>query len=130
MIMKKPFLFIPLLLTFASCEDSREADLADLTQERLRIIAFAQSGQCGGNAGCRFLGLGSKPCGGPWEYLVYATSIDTLQLYQMVLSYNIGQDTYNRKWNIGSDCSVPQPPDSVVCVNGACTGYWNGVPGG
>lgn len=128
--MKKAFLMILGSMTLVACEDSRELDKAVLDRERQQIITFARSGQCGGMAGCGFIGLGSKPCGGPWEYLTYATSIDTTQLFEMVLNYNVSEYAYNRKWNIGSDCSIPQPPDSVVCVSGMCTGYWNGVPGG
>ncbi len=28
---------------------------------------------CGGDGDCRYIGLGAKPCGGVWEYLVYST---------------------------------------------------------
>lgn len=108
--------------------DSQKDERASLDARKQLIVSFAKSGQCEGNAGCRYAGLGSKACGGPQEILVYSTSVDTVKLLQMISQYNADEGQYNRKWGVISDCSTPQSPDSLVCVNGVCVGYWNGVP--
>jgi len=118
-----------LLIAVLSCEEgTREFDRAALDAQRQEILALASSGQCQDNSQCTFRGLGSKPCGGPWEYVVYSTSIDTQRLFTMINEYNQNEDAYNRKWGIYSDCSIPPSPDSVGCLNGVCVKYRNGTP--
>ena len=50
---------------------------------------------CGEEYECRYIGVGSKPCGGPWEFLFYTTSIDTLELQSLVAAYNALEADYN-----------------------------------
>ena len=117
------------ILVGGSCETlTPESDRGALDARRQEIIAFAKSGTCTANSQCRFTGLGSKPCGGPREFIVYSTSLDTVKLFQMIAQYNQDEDAYNRKWGLVSDCSLPPLPDSIACVNGVCVKYRNGVP--
>ncbi len=118
-----------LLGTLASCDEpTRESDRAALDAQRKEILAFAASGQCTGNSECQYMGLGSKPCGGSWEFIVYSTSLDTQRLFAMVKEYDQNEDAYNRRWKIVSDCSMTPMPDSVGCLNGVCVKYRNGTP--
>ena len=69
---------------------------------------------------CRVIPYGSKPCGGPWTYLVYSTeNVDPTVLAELVETYNHLEELYNQRHGMGSDCSEPiQPP--VVRQNGRC----------
>ncbi len=108
-------------------EFTREEEGSLLAKQKQEIIAFAKSGVCSVNSQCRYAGLGSKPCGGPWSYVVYSTSVDTNKLVSKVSFYNAAEDRYNRKWGIYSTCDVTPPPDSIRCLKGVCVGYQNGM---
>lgn len=92
------------------------------------IISFAASSSCDGGSQCRFIGLGSKTCGGPLVYLVYSTSLDTVKLLSMVQTFDSMQMAFDDRWDIGSDCIVPNLPDSIRCIEGHCRGFWDGRP--
>lgn len=128
MYSKKSLVLIMLAIMFESCDEpTLESDRALLDVQRQEIIVFAKLGKCMDDSQCGLRGLGSKPCGGPWEYIVYSTSIDTQRLFQMITRYNQNEDAYNRKWGIPSDCSLAPFPDSVGCLNGVCVKYRDGV---
>ena len=120
---------ICVLLLFTSCDqDSKESEKQALDEEKENILSFLQTGKCTDDGGCLFIGLGTKACGGPQEYVVYSASLDSAQVLGMIAGYNAMEDAYNKKWGIVSDCSVPTPPGSVRCLNGICVAYWNDVP--
>lgn len=106
-------------------QKSREEEKMILDKTREEIVALSISAPCTPESTCLWIGLGSKPCGGPWSYLVYPSSIDTVLLLKKVSTYNAAESAYNAKWSVMSDCSVANPPDSVSCVDGKCTGYPN-----
>jgi hypothetical protein len=60
---------------------------------------------------CKLIPFGSKPCGGPWSYLVYSTlKTDETRLKQLVREFNQQQKKMNEESKIMSDCAVaPQP---------------------
>lgn len=129
--MKKPiskFILAPLclLLLFSTqCEDditppTQEDELQELIDLKTEIENFASTPICDDTFECKFIALGSKPCGGPWSYLVYSTSIDTNRLESLVEGYNQKESIYNTKWNIASDCALVNPPTSVTCENNIC----------
>lgn len=121
------FITALLIILFVSCDEStRESDRAVLYTQKREIISLANSGQCTANSECKFIGIGSKPCGGPWNYIVYSTSIDTQRLFRMITQYDQNEDSYNRKWGLASDCSMAPAPDSVGCLDGRCAMYRNG----
>src|SRR2546422_8209381 len=121
--------FLIALVIAPACEKelTRDEERALLDSRKAEIVSFAKSGQCTGGSQCCYTGLGSKPCGGSWQYVVYYSSLDTQKLFQMISKYDQDEASYNRKWGIISDCSLPPPPDSVGCVNGRCIAYRNGV---
>lgn len=120
-------LFLPLCFVMAQAGKTQPEEKKLLGVRKQRIIGFIKSDSCHASVECRFIAFGSKPCGGPWEHLVYPASIDTTRLFVMISEYNKAEEAYNKKWGIMSDCSVPVPPDSVKCINGKCTGYYFGV---
>ena len=70
---------------------------------------------------CNLIGFGSKPCGGPWSYLVYSTAkTDDSRLKQLVSEFNQLAKKINEERGLFSDCAVTPKP-KVEFVDGVCT---------
>jgi hypothetical protein len=70
---------------------------------------------------CKLIGFGSKPCGGPWSYLVYSTrNTDEFRLRQLVSQFNQFQKKINQESKIYSTCTLTPVPE-VHLINGICT---------
>ncbi|HLV14489.1 MAG TPA: hypothetical protein VKY41_04865 [Xanthomarina sp.] len=91
-----------------------------LNEKRARIRSFAEASICNETYECRFIAFGNKPCGGPWEYLVYTTSIDTLEFENLVSNFNILEAKYNQECGAISDCMMVMPPSGLECENNKC----------
>ncbi|MEP3837297.1 MAG: hypothetical protein ABJM36_06595 [Algibacter sp.] len=127
--MKKPFsirvlVMFCLLLFSAQCDEdmglSQEDEQEQLAALKTEIEDLASTSTCGDGFECKFTAFGSKPCGGPWSYLIYSTSIDTRALEKMIENYNRKESLYNETWGIISDCTVANPPTSIICENNGC----------
>lgn len=95
----------------------RAATLADLRAEVMRMIGDAG---CTDVSQCRTIAFGAKPCGGPWQYLVYSTqATDSTALAAAVNRYNTQEAALNKSEGRMSDCSVVSPP-TLKEVNGRC----------
>ncbi len=103
---------------------SKESEQKALNNSKKAIEALAATSVCNETTTCKFIALGSKPCGGPWSYLVYSTSIDVKKLETMVEAYNKSEAAFNQKWNIASDCAYAMPPASVNCENNTCVAIY------
>lgn len=118
------FLLMSLFLLSSNCNDNHKTDFekesAKLDANRQKIKQFAASAVCNSSTECRFIKFGSKPCGGPWEYLIFSTSIDTLKLTKLVNDFNSEEEKFNKRWDQFSDCSVPSQPSGFDCLNGKC----------
>jgi hypothetical protein len=85
-----------------------------------KIIEYIGTPSCGGESDCRYIGVGSKPCGGPWEYLIYSASTVNEEYLLSLVSVHAAFESYmNHKYGYSSDCSVPAPP-VVECREGVC----------
>ncbi|WP_298532479.1 hypothetical protein [uncultured Algibacter sp.] len=121
-----PFLFIACILSVTfSCNDddtniTQEDERAQLNELKAEIEKLASTSVCNDRHSCNYIGLGSKACGGPWEYLVYSTSIDTQNLEELVEDYNKQEKNFNTKWGVISDCAITNPPSSLKCENNIC----------
>ena len=100
----------------ATCEELYQ----NLDSFRIDIEQYAASSICSNEFECRYIAFGEKPCGGPWKYLIYTTSIDTVQLESAVADYNEREANYNQSCGAVSDCSVPTPPTGFTCENNQC----------
>ena len=115
-------------------DDSREErDRRRLERMRAEIDEMVAQGACDGlekpcgaptcedaEEDCRYIGIGAKPCGGPWEFLVYsARTVDEETLRKKVEAHNKHEDRMNRTYGYASDCSLPNPPE-IGCVEGRC----------
>ena len=121
-------LFATLLLN-TTCNDdtapSCELYLEALTELGNEIENLASNSECGEAFECRFLAYGSKPCGGPWRYLIYSTSIDTLLIQDLVAEYNSFEEEYNMNCDAVSDCAAVLPPISFICKHSTCVPVFN-----
>ncbi len=120
-----PGLISGILLIFSACDNDDTNDLLDKQRQLARlqteIDALVENKTCGGAGDCATIAFGSKPCGGPWTYLVYApTQLDVDELQAKVADYNILQSEINQMTNAQSDCAIVPDPD-VGCQDGVCT---------
>jgi hypothetical protein len=72
-------------------------------------------------AQCRTLALGSKPCGGPWTYVVYsASAADTTRLQRLAAEFNAEQDRVNQALGLASTCDMLLEPEVELGAGGVC----------
>ena len=108
-------------------QGTMEEDGAKLDAMRKAIVSLIGTASCGGDGDCRYIGLGAKPCGGVWEYLVYsAATVDKELLKYLVSRYNAFNEGFNRRYQIVSDCMFVMPP-TVGCVGGSMPRPRNGA---
>ena len=101
-------------------ERTEEGDRAQLAEMRREIDALIGDAVGESIEDCRYVGLGSKPCGGPWEYVIYSvSSTDSTALAERLAAYNAFEDEMNARYWYTSDCSVPDPP-MLVYRDGRC----------
>lgn len=91
---------------------------------RVEIKTLAESSVCSEEYMCYSVGVGSKPCGGFWEYLIYTGSIDLDSFFSKIERLNELEKEYNIKYSIQSDCFIAMPPKSVSCEDGKCKGIF------
>lgn len=84
----------------------------------IEILDEAKSENCTNDENWSFTAIGSKACGGPAGFIIYSTTIDTVDFLNKVTGYTQAEAEFNQKWGIVSDCSTPQIPSAVICVNG------------
>lgn len=127
LIFKLGFLF--LILTAFQCDDEAdeqtcEEKTAQLTSLKTTIEELADASVCNDDSECRYIAFGSKPCGGPWSYLVYSTSIDTTKLTQLVEKYNSLESKINQDCERFSDCAMVNPPQRLECKDNTCVAIY------
>ena len=109
-----------------SKERAEEGDRAQLAEMRQGIGALVGEAACDSIGDCRVVGLGAKPCGGPWEFLVYSTaSTDSAALAGRLGEHNAFEAFMNQRYGYGSDCSVPVEP-VLGCEAGRCVDLLQG----
>jgi hypothetical protein len=113
-----------LLLSATMCHKEEPYTCDDYLEEmqelKLEIDALIDSASCTENSECRSIAFGSKPCGGPWSYLIYSSAINTELLTSLVTDYNNLEDAYNKNCDAFSDCSLVNPPNELACEDGKC----------
>jgi len=113
---------IVLLLQSFQCEEDKPSTLSpeNLNQKKAAIETYIATFPCEESLGCSFLAFGSKPCGGPWSYLVFSNAVDLEFLTAEVLEYNEMENQFNLETGAVSDCAVVLPPTAVGCMDGIC----------
>ena len=101
-IFKNTLKTIALIAIVFSCsnnsETSREDERLQLDSLKNEIEQIVTEGTCTENTVCDYIAFGSKPCGGPWSYLVFSTSINVQLLKEKVAIYNQNETVFNLKW--------------------------------
>lgn len=112
-----------ILLLIPGClldKNSKEDDLRKLAEMRDVIELMVENPVCSDSADCAYIGLGSKPCGGPWRYIIYSkATVNEEALEQRVAEYNEFERIINRRYGLISDCSIPNLP-RIGCLDGVC----------
>nr|WP_143404137.1 hypothetical protein [Gaetbulibacter sp. 4G1] len=112
------------LMAFQCDEDdtplTQEEEREQLNISKKAIEDLVVTSVCNENTECKSIAFGSKPCGGPWSYLIYTTSIDTEKLKLWVEDYNKREAEFNTQWGAISDCGITNPPSSINCENNVC----------
>lgn len=124
--MKKLVVLLALALMAFTCannENTPEEALTDseklITKEK-EITDFIKDNACKPDRECGTIAFGSKPCGGPWKFLIYSlTAADVKILNEKVNAYNALEKEVNVKTGRASDCSIAIKPN-VACVDGVC----------
>ena len=99
---------------------TEEGDRAQLEKMRQEIDALIGDAAGASIADCRSAAIGSKPCGGPWAYIVYsASSTDPTELANRLAEYNALEAEMNVLYGYVSDCSIPNMP-VLVFRDGRC----------
>lgn len=117
---------VMLAITVSSCgARSSTPSLGDVTDpslDSIRVAIRALTGDraCSDVSQCRSVAFGSKPCGGPWSYLVYSTVVtDSNMLARMVSEYNAYEAQENERLGRSSDCQMVVDP-RLDCVQNRC----------
>ncbi|QNL51747.1 hypothetical protein H8S90_09305 [Olivibacter sp. SDN3] len=124
------FLLGYVLLPFISCDKnglelSQEEERRQLDELRQEIEALSLSHICENAEDWRVTAIGSKACGGPTGHIAYSTKLDTNSFLKKVNEYTHKELAYNKKWPVYSDCSVPSPPDQILCKDGKPELVWS-----
>ena len=119
------FFFVLLSFLVIYCDDSgdispQESDKEVIDNLKLEIKDLANESVCSEDITCYSVGIGAKPCGGFWEYIVYSSSIDVVTLLTKIEIMNELEKQYNQKYTVQSDCYVAVPPRSLTCEDGKC----------
>ncbi len=88
--------------------------------ELREVILKTAKATCSDAEDCAAIALGSKPCGGPWQYLTFSkSSTDVDRLRQLVAEYNQLEKELNLEQGRTSDCAVVIEPQ-VFCYEEKC----------
>ena len=99
---------------------TEEGDQAKLMKMRQDIDALIGDAAGASIEDCRSAAIGSKPCGGPWAYIVYsASSTDPTELANRLAEYNAFEAEMNALYGYVSDCSIPNMP-VLIFKDGRC----------
>ena len=97
---------------------TQKMDNEKLDRLYAEIIRLSKSRICKNPKEWDFIGVGSKACGGPAEYIAYSTKIDTICFLAKVKEHQIAEKKYNIKWGIYSDCAIVKAPTGITCSSG------------
>jgi len=106
------------LMAPAVCFAQSDAEAAAELRERITIMI--DGARCNNIVNCRVLGLGSRPCGGPEEYVAYSiwdTQVDEIR--SLAAEYNFLREEVDAAAGIVGTCDVLTEP-AVNCINARC----------
>ena len=93
---------------------SDSATLKNLQAEIVNSIAVIS---CDDARKWKIAAMGSKPCGGPANYIAYPVEIEE-QILPKIKTYTIQESGFNEKYGIVSDCMMETEPTGIICIEG------------
>lgn len=107
-------------------EQIAEMSLEETAREINAVVALATATD---KSYCSTMAIGSKPCGGPWGYLVYSSEdLDEEYLKKLVEHYNELDHIRNVEEGRMSTCDLASKPE-ITYTNATCRGEgrnaWN-----
>lgn len=98
-------------------ENFLETEAKNLRLLNDSIKSVALSIRCTDSEEWRITPLGSKPCGGPKEYIAYHKNVEQ-EIIPLVQDYTRREAHYNILAGLTSDCALVPQPTNVACQNG------------
>jgi hypothetical protein len=104
----------------AEANDTGASDAAALRELRQEIVQLIGEPRCANLVHCRVLPLGSRPCGGPAEYLAYSSITANREILEAkAYEYGFLQEEMQQTAGAVGVCEVlPEP--RVACIDGRC----------
>jgi hypothetical protein len=100
-------------------DDGAPADTGQIARLEREARGLAHAAGCAAGA-CRTAPVGSRPCGGPREYLVYcATTTDSAALFAKLAELARAEEAFNSANGMASTCEYRMPPN-VAMQGGRC----------
>ncbi|HEV7588662.1 MAG TPA: hypothetical protein VGO40_11165 [Longimicrobium sp.] len=95
------------------------ADTGSIARLEREARALAHADGCAAD-GCRTAPVGSRPCGGPREYIVYcAATTDSAALFAKLAELARAEEAFNSASGMISTCEFRNPPN-VAVQGGRC----------
>jgi hypothetical protein len=95
-------------------------DSLTLDEARAAIRSLVAEPTCSSVTECRALPFGAKPCGGPWQYLIFSTTkTDSARLASALARYHELDARRNQRLGTSSDCAVVSRP-ALACALERC----------
>jgi len=111
-----------------SSAPANEADTTRIARLEREARALARAEGCTGPQ-CRTAPVGSRPCGGPREYIVYcAATTDSAALFAKLAELARAEEDYNRRAGLASTCEFRMPPGTAL-QGGRCVATASQEPG-
>lgn len=121
-------LFLIILLSFKGCTSLDEPlvtpdSVTEIARDISGLIGEAEASTL---SQCSIIGIGAKPCGGSWGFLVFSLErTDPERLSELVDRFNELNKTINSEKGIFSTCDATPVPETIL-NNGQCTGEGRG----
>jgi hypothetical protein len=104
------------------------ADTSTIARLEREARALAHAEGCAAD-GCRTAPVGSRPCGGPREYLVYcAATTDSAALFAKLAELARAEEAFNTANGMASTCEYRMPPNVAVQAGRCVAAAAEGVP--
>jgi hypothetical protein len=111
----------------APAPDGAPADTGQIARLEREARALARADGCSADA-CRTAPVGSRPCGGPREYIVYcAATTDSAALFAKLAELARAEEAFNRASGMASTCEFREPPN-VAVQGGRCVAAQSDAP--
>ena len=101
-----------------ACFAQSDAEVAAELRERITLLIGRA--RCNNIVNCRIVGLGSRPCGGPEEYVAYSIwDTQAGKMSSLAAEYNFLREEVNAAGGTVGICNVlPEP--AINCINARC----------